>query len=199
MPGFFLRPSTGSLRTRRSRTGRRICAGNFSDTYAPFLSKPFVDEDFRMTSELTRRRGAAGSLAARPARGGPGDRIRDRPALCRQRFPPAAKQAATAIVARVRDALRADLSALAWMTPATRPAAAAKLELMQLRVGYPDQWRDYQRPRHRSGRTSSTSMRANAFEFNRQLAKVGKPVDRSEWYMTPQTVNAYYDPSIETV
>ena len=66
-----------------------------------------------------------------------------------QKFPPAAKQAATAMVMRIRDALRADLDTLAWMTPASRQAAQEKLDLMELRVGYPDRWRDYSGLAHR--------------------------------------------------
>jgi putative endopeptidase len=169
------------------------------DTYAPFLSKPFVDEDFRMTSALT----GAEELQVRWLRV---LRAEDQAIgfaigqlYVARRFPPAAKQAATAIVARVRDALRADLSTLAWMTPVTRAAATAKLDLMQLRVGYPDQWRDYSGLAIDRGPYVLNVMRANTFEFDRQLAKVGNPVDRSEWYMTPQTVNAYYDPSMNSL
>jgi len=169
------------------------------DTYAPFLSKPFVDEDFRMTAALT----GAEELQPRWLRvlhaedQAVGFAIGE--LYVAQRFPPAAKQAATAIVARVRDALRADLATLAWMTPATRAAAAAKLDLMQLRVGYPEQWRDYSGLAIDRGPYVLNILRANTFEFDRQLAKVGKPVDRSEWYMTPQTVNAYYDPSMNSL
>jgi putative endopeptidase len=169
------------------------------DAYAPFLSKAFVDEDFRMTAALT----GAEELQARWLRvlhaedQAIGFAIGE--LYVARRFPPAAKQAATAIVDRVRDALRADLSTLSWMTPATRTAAVAKLDLMQLRVGYPDQWRDYGLLVIDRGPYVLNVMRANSFEFARQLAKVGKPVDRSEWYMTPQTVNAYYDPSMNSL
>jgi putative endopeptidase len=169
------------------------------DTYAPFLSKSFVDEDFRMTAALT----GAEVLQARWLRVLHAEDLAIGFAIgelyVAQRFPPAAKQAATAIVARVRDALRADLSTLSWMSPATRAAAAAKLDLMQLRVGYPDEWRDYSGLVVDRGPYVLNVMRANSFEFARQLAKVGKPVDRSEWYMTPQTVNAYYDPSMNSL
>ena len=169
------------------------------NTYAPFLSKPFVEEDFRMASALT----GAEELQVRWLRvlhaedQAIGFAIGE--LYVARRFPPAARQAATALVARVRDALRADLSTLAWMTPATRAAAAAKLDLMQLRVGYPDQWRDYSGLVIDRGPYALNVMRANTFEFDRQLAKIGKPVDRSEWYMTPQTVNAYYDSSMNSL
>jgi putative endopeptidase len=103
------------------------------------------------------------------------------------------------VVARIRDALNQDLESLAWMTPATRDAARRKLDLMQLRIGYPDRWRDYSGLVIDRGPYVLNVMRANAFEVARQLAKIGNPVDRSEWYMTPQTVNAYYDPSMNSL
>jgi putative endopeptidase len=198
MPAFF-RAVDRELAHTSIEDWKAYLRWQLLDTYAPFLSKPFVDEDFRMTSALT----GAEQLQVRWLRV---LRAEDQAIgfaigqlYVAQRFPPAAKQAANAIVVRVRDALRADLSTLAWMTPATRAAAAAKLDLMQLRIGYPDQWRDYGALAIDRGPYVLNVMRANTFEFNRQLAKVGKPVDRSEWYMTPQTVNAYYDPSMNSL
>jgi putative endopeptidase len=116
-----------------------------------------------------------------------------------QKFPPAWKQAAAVVVARIRDALHDDLNTLAWMSPATRTAAQQKLDVMELRIGYPAQWRDYSGLAIDRGPYAQNVMRANAFEVERQLAKIGRPVDRSEWYMTPQTVNAYYDPSMNSL
>ena len=169
------------------------------DAYAPYLSAPFVAEDFRMTAELT----GAEELQARWLRvlkaedDALGFAIGQLYVV--QKFPPASKQAAVAIVTRIRDALHDDLSTLSWMSPATRLAAQQKLDLMQLRIGYPEQWRDYAGLSVDRGPYVQNVMRANAFEVQRQLAKIGKPVDRSEWYMTPQTVNAYYDPSMNSL
>ncbi|HEY3849595.1 MAG TPA: M13 family metallopeptidase [Steroidobacteraceae bacterium] len=198
MPEFFRAVDRELARTPIA-DWRTYLRWQLLDAYAPFLSKPFVDEDFRMTSALT----GAEELQVRWLRV---LRAEDQAIgfaigelYVARRFSPAAKQAAIALVARVRDALRADLSTLAWMTPATRAAAAAKLDLMQLRVGYPDRWRDYSGLVIDRGSYALNVMRANTFEFDRQLAKVGKPVDRSEWYMTPQTVNAYYDPSMNSL
>jgi putative endopeptidase len=169
------------------------------DNYAPYLSKAFVDEDFRLTAALT----GAQELQARWLRV---LRAEDEALgfaigqlYVAQKFPPAAKDQATAMVLRVRDALATDLRSLAWMTPATREAAQRKLDLMQLRIGYPDRWRDYSGLTIDRGPYVLNVMRANAFELARRLAKIGKPVDRSEWYMTPQTVNAYYDPSMNSL
>jgi putative endopeptidase len=169
------------------------------DAYAPYLSKPFVDEDFRMTAALT----GAEELQARWLRV---LRAEDEALgfaigeiYVAQKFPPAAKQAATSMVMRIRDALHADLDTLGWMTAASRQAAQRKLDLMELRVGYPDRWRDYSGLHIDKGPYVLNVLRANEFEQRRQLAKIGKPVDRSEWYMTPQTVNAYYDPSMNSL
>ena len=116
-----------------------------------------------------------------------------------RKFPPAAKQAAVAMVERIRDALRDDLRTLAWMSPETRAAAIEKLEQMDLRVGYPDRWRDYSALKIDRGPYVLNVLRAREFEQRREYDKIGKPVDRSEWSMTPQTVNAYYDPSMNSL
>jgi len=169
------------------------------DSFAPYLSKAFVDEDFHMIAVLT----GAQELQARWLRV---LRAEDEALgfaigqlYVAQKFPPSAKQAAADMVSRIRDALREDLSTLAWMTPATRQAALQKLALMELRVGYPDRWRDYSGLEIDRGPYVQNVMRANEFEQKRELAKIGKPVARSEWYMTPQTVNAYYDPSMNSL
>lgn len=169
------------------------------DAFAPYLPKAFVEEDFRMTAVLS----GAQELQARWLRVLKAEDDALGFALGRlyveRRFPPAARAAAEAMVLRIRDALRADLATLAWMSPATRAAAQRKLDLMELRIGYPDRWRDYGGLVIERGPYVLNVLRANAFEIRRQLAQIGKPVDRSEWYMTPQTVNAYYDPSMNSL
>jgi putative endopeptidase len=169
------------------------------DTYAPYLSAPFVDEDFRMRRVLT----GAETLQARWLRvlaaedEALGFAIGE--LYVARKFPPAAKQAAIAMVEHIRDALRDDLRTLPWMSPATRTAAIEKLEQMEMRVGYPDRWRDYSALRIDRGPYVLNVLRAREFEQRREYDKIGKPVDRSEWSMTPQTVNAYYDPSLNSL
>jgi putative endopeptidase len=169
------------------------------DGYAPYLPRAFVEEDFRMAAVLT----GAKELQARWLRVLKAEDDALGFALgqlyVEQRFSPAARAAAVAIVLHIRDALRADLETLSWMTPATRAAAQRKLDLMELRVGYPDRWRDYSALAIERTSYATNVLRANEFEMRRQLAKIGKPVDRTEWYMTPQTVNAYYDPSMNSL
>jgi putative endopeptidase len=167
--------------------------------YAPYLSQPFADEEFRMSSVLSGEKQQKPRwqrvLAAED--GALGFAIGK--VYVEQKFPPAYKQAATQMVNQIRDALREDLKTLAWMTPATRAAAIKKLDMMELRVGYPDKWRDYSALQIDRGPYVLNVMRAITFEQQRELAKIGKPLDRSDWFMTPQTVNAYYDPSMNSL
>jgi putative endopeptidase len=170
-----------------------------ADVYAPYLPAAFVDEDFHMQSVLT----GTQELQARWLRvltaedEALGFAIGEM--YVARNFPPAAKLAATSIVERVREALRADLQTLAWLSPATRTAAIEKLGQMQLRVGYPDRWRDYSGLQIDRGPYVQNMLRAREFEQRREYDKIGKPVDRSEWSMTPQTVNAYYDQSMNSL
>jgi putative endopeptidase len=166
---------------------------------APYLSQSFVDEDFRMATVLsgTKELQARWLRVLRAEDEALGFAIGEM--YVGQRFSPAAKLAALAMVKRVRDALKADLQTLRWMTPVTREAAIKKLNLMEVRVGYPDRWRDYAALQIDRGPYVLNVLRAKEFEQKRELAKIGKPVDRSEWFMTPQTVNAYYDPSMNSL
>ncbi|HUJ39801.1 MAG TPA: M13 family metallopeptidase [Candidatus Acidoferrales bacterium] len=110
-------------------------------------------------------------------------------------FPPEAKTRALRMVQNIRATLRDDLSTLDWMSPETRKAAIAKLDAMNLKIGYPSKWKSYAGLRIDRGSYTSNVERAIAFEFQRDLDKIGKPVDRTEWGMTPPTVNAYYNPT----
>jgi putative endopeptidase len=98
------------------------------------------------------------------------------------------------LVHHLESALQKDINTLDWMTPETRKQALVKLAAFTRKIGYPDQWRDYSALNVVRGDLVGNSDRANAFEHHRQLAKIGKPVDRAEWLMTPPTVNAYYNP-----
>jgi putative endopeptidase len=114
-------------------------------------------------------------------------------------FPPKAKEQALVIVKQIRAAMERDLNSLTWMSPATKQEALAKLHAMANKIGYPDKWRDYSKLEIVRGDNLGNVERSRQFEFNRQLAKIGKPVDRGEWDMTPPTVNAYYDPQMNDI
>ncbi|HEX4003229.1 MAG TPA: M13 family metallopeptidase [Candidatus Acidoferrales bacterium] len=109
-------------------------------------------------------------------------------------FPPEAKARALVLVHDLIDALHDDLSTLDWMSEATRQQALHKLDAMTLKIGYPDKWRDYSAYQVARVAYVENAMRGDEFEFARGLAKIGKPVDRTEWHMSPPTVNAYYNP-----
>jgi len=109
-------------------------------------------------------------------------------------FPPEAKQAALKVVHEIEAAMQGDIQALPWMGAATKEQALAKLHAIANKIGYPDKWRDYSALEIVRGDEIGNSQRGSWFEFRRQLNKIGKPVDRTEWGMTPPTVNAYYDP-----
>jgi putative endopeptidase len=110
-----------------------------------------------------------------------------------QTFPPAAKARALDLTKRIRSAYRAEMQSLTWMTPATKRIALAKLAAMGLKVGYPAKWRSYRGYAVRTDSFYANVARGQAFAHRYELAKIGRPVDRAEWYMTPQTVNAYND------
>lgn len=114
-------------------------------------------------------------------------------------FSASAKQEVIDIIRNIREVLRTDLKELSWMTPKTRDEAIKKLNLIEERVGYPDKWRDYSTLKIDKGPYVLNVLRASEFAFNYDLNKIGKPVDRTEWEMTPQTVNAYYHPSLNSI
>lgn len=114
-------------------------------------------------------------------------------------FSPEAKQDAVKMVKEIEDAMQQDINTLPWMSAATKQQALVKLHAMANKIGYPDKWRDYSKLAIGRGDELGNVERARVFEFNRQLAKIGKPVDRGEWEMTPPTVNAYYDPQMNDI
>ncbi len=115
-------------------------------------------------------------------------------AFVKEAFGPDAKADTLKMVHEIEASLEKDINSLTWMTEATRREAKTKLKAVADKIGYPDKWRDYSALQIKRGDALGNSQRANAFEFHRQLGKIGKPTDKSEWGMTPPTVNAYYNP-----
>ena len=114
-------------------------------------------------------------------------------------FGPDLKASTVKMTAQIEQAMREDIESLAWMSDSTKRQALAKLESIVNKIGYPDRWRDYSAIVVRRDDFYGNAVRATEFESRRQLAKIGKPLDRSEWGMTPQTVNAYYDPQMNDI
>jgi putative endopeptidase len=114
-------------------------------------------------------------------------------------FPPDAKAHALVMVHNLVAALRDDLQTLPWMSPETRSQAIAKLEAFAVKIGYTDKWRDYSALKIDRNSFLGNEQRAAAFDSQRRLAKIGQPVDRTEWGMTPPTVNAYNNSSMNEI
>ena len=114
-------------------------------------------------------------------------------AYVRQAFSPELKASTLDMVKRIQAAMELRISELDWMSPETKRQATLKLHAMRNKIGYPDRWRDYSSLKLTAGDFLGNVYRASAFENRRQIDKIGKPVDRSEWGMTPPTVNAYYN------
>ena len=162
---------------------------------SPMLPKAFVEEDFDFYGKTLR---GAKELRPRWKRcvqytdNDLGEALGQ--AYVAETFPPEAKAHTLQMVHELEAALKTDIAELSWMSPETKKQALEKLSRIDNKIGYPDKWRDYSSLNIVRGDAMGNSARANQFEFNRQLAKIGKPVDRTEWGMTPPTVNAYYNP-----
>ncbi|HZQ32014.1 MAG TPA: M13 family metallopeptidase [Mycobacterium sp.] len=114
-------------------------------------------------------------------------------------FPPDAKARMDVLVGNLREAYRVSIESLDWMTPETRERALAKLDKFTAKIGYPPKWRDYSALRVDRGDLYGSVLRACVVNSDREVAKLGTPVDRDEWFMTPQTVNAYYNPGMNEI
>lgn len=164
---------------------------------APSLTKALVDEDFAFRSKwLT---GAKQILPrwkrcvdASDAALGEALAIR----FVKENFGADGKAKSSTLVAEIEQAMKRDLEALSWMDDATRKRALEKLYKIKNKIGYPDVWRKYDAVNVTRTSYAANVLAAEAFETHRQLAKIGKPLDRGEWYMTPPTVNAYYDANL---
>jgi putative endopeptidase len=163
---------------------------------APYLSKSFVEERFAFNGTVLRdvpenqprwKRGIA--LVDFSVGEALGKRFVEK------YFPPENKVRMQLLVRNVLEAYRRDIDTLDWMSPETKIGAREKLAKVSPKIGYPDHWRDYGTLHIARDDLFGNVLRANAFEYWRNVDKLGKPVDRNEWGMTPQTVNAYYNPT----
>jgi putative endopeptidase len=168
--------------------------------FAPYLSRKFVDESFafygtglRGIAE-NRPRWQRGVALVDGAIGESLGRI-----YVASYFPPESKQRMDRLVANLLAAYRAQIDALDWMGPDTRAKAQAKLARFTSKIGYPVKWRDYSALQIERGDLIGNVIRSNTFDYQRDLAKLGQPIDRDEWHMTPQTVNAYYNPEMNEI
>ena len=167
---------------------------------APYLSKPFVDERFAFRGTVlsgipeNRPRWKRGIALLNDAMGEALGKL-----YVEKYFPPPNKARMEALVHNLIDAYRRDIDTLDWMSPGTKKGAQEKLAKLVTKIGYPTVWRDYGTLKISSDDLWGNVVRANEFEYQRNLDKLGKPVDRNEWQMTPQTVNAYYNPPMNEI
>ncbi|CAN5549706.1 M13 family metallopeptidase [soil metagenome] len=171
------------------------------DDASPYLSSKFEDEDFNFHGRLLEGKKVIlprWKRVVESTNRDLGEAVGE--VYVRTAFPPEAKQKALRLVHQLRITLTEDLKTLDWMSPETRKNALAKIDSFQEKIGYPDKWRDYSKLHiSRDGSYFANVTRANEFEFNRQLSKIGKPVDRTEWMMNAHTVNAYYNPAMNEI
>jgi putative endopeptidase len=167
---------------------------------APYLSSAFVEENFAFygrtltgAPELRARWKRGVALVERAMGEAVGQAYVDR------YFRPEAKAAMDDLVANLIEAYRQSIEGLAWMTPATRERALEKLRKFTPKIGYPVRWRDYSALAISADDLLANVQAAGEFEFQRELGKIGAPIDRDEWFMTPQTVNAYYNPGFNEI
>lgn len=198
MPQFF--SSLDQLLSRVSLDDWKIyLKWQLVDAFDTYLSKPFVDESFKMAQALT----GAEKLLPRWKRVVHTESSALGFAIGKmyvdKYFSKQSRQQIKEMLKNIRSVLEEDISTLQWMTPKTRKAALTKLNLMEERVGYPDKWWDYSSLKIDRGPYVLNVIRANEFLVKRDLNKIGKPIDRTEWAMTPQTINAYYDPSMNNL
>ena len=169
-------------------------------TFAPDLNHAFADENFAFYGTVlhgtpeNQPRWKRGVTLVKRSIGEALGKI-----YVAQYFPPDTKARVIALVGNLLSTYRTDIESLDWMGPETKQQAQAKLSKLAVHVGYPDRWRDYSHLTIRADDLLGNVLRANGFEYNRQIGKLGKPIDRDEWGMTPQTVNAYYDPGMNEI
>ncbi len=198
-PKFF-ETASQALQETPLETWKTYLRWHLVNSAASYLSDPFVDENFNFngrvlqgTKELLPRWKRCVSATDRQL----GEALGQ--IYAQKYFPPEAKTRALEMVNNLTEALRDDLKTLPWMGPATRKQALAKLASFARKIGYPDKWRDYSAFTVDRGPYALNQMRGSNFEFKRDLNKIGKPVDRTEWDMSPPTANAYYSAEMNEI
>jgi len=196
----YLKALGGLLDSVPLATWKAYARTHLLDAYAPYLPAAFVDARFAFAGTVLQ-----GTQQNRP-RWKRGVQLVDQSIgeglgklYVAAYFPPESKRRMDGLVANLLAAYRESMTTLAWMSPATRQEALAKLAKFNTKIGYPKRWIDYGALQIRRDDLVGNVMRARSFEDARQLAKLGRPIDRDEWGMTPQTINAYYDPSMNEI
>ena len=170
------------------------------DAAAPYLGDEFVAEHFEFTGKVlsgVKEMKPRWKRAVATVDGAMGEAVGQM--YVEKYFPAAAKERMMKLVENLQKALGERIKALDWMSEETKARALEKLAAIYVKVGYPDQWRDYSGLEVRNDSYWNNILRSNEFDFDYMLAKAGQPVDKKEWLMTPQTVNAYYNPTTNEI
>ncbi|QHE70669.1 M13 family metallopeptidase [Rhodococcus sp. WAY2] len=196
----FLTTLTGLWTSEDLETWKAWATWNVIRSRAPYLTQALVDENFAFYgktltgTEENRERWKRGVSLVQDLLGEAVGKL-----YVERHFPADAKARMQELVANLQEAYRRNIADLEWMSPATREAALRKLEKFTPKIGYPDKWRDYSSVTISRDDLVGNYRRGYAAEYDRDLGKVGGPVDRDEWFMTPQTVNAYYNPGMNEI
>jgi putative endopeptidase len=198
-PGFFT--ATNEVIDKESLTDwKTYLRWHLVNADSPYLSSAFVNEDFAFFGKTLR-----GQEELQPRWKRCTEQVDNNlgealgQAYVEKYFTPEAKQQALKMVNEIEAAMQQDIDSLPWMSPATKQQALVKLHAMANKIGYPDKWRDYSKLEIIRGDELGNVERSRQFEFNRDLAKIGKPIDRGEWDMTAPTVNAYYNDQMNDI
>ena len=198
-PAFY-RAFAKQLRVNSLAELQTYLRWHVADASAPYLSKAFVDENFDFYSKTLRgvpkqrpRWKRCVTLVDRQLGEALGQEF------VRRTFGPELKQQTLLMTQKIEQAMADDLNGLTWMSPETKREALSKLHALTNKIGYPDKWRDYGSVHIQRDDFAGNVAHATLFESRRELAKIGKPVDRDEWGMTPPTVNAYYNAQMNDI
>jgi predicted metalloendopeptidase len=179
---------------------KRYLTFKLVDAYAPSLSSPFVNASFAFRGtalqglQANRPRWKRAIGVVESSLGEAAGRM-----YVADNFRPEARARMQQLVGNLLATYRTSIDSLEWMSPATRAQAKEKLAAYQVKIGYPDKWRDYSALTVSPTDLVGNMMRVSRFGYRRMVSRLGKPVDRTEWGMTPQTVNAYYNPSMNEI
>jgi endothelin-converting enzyme/putative endopeptidase len=198
-PKFFI-AFNDALKENKLDAWKEYFRWHLVHAYAPYLSSEFDKSRFDFYSAYLR------GVKAQPPRWKTCTNLVDRQlgealgqVFVEHTFSPETKRSTQQMVQQIEREMGADIDSLSWMSGATKTEALLKLHGILNKIGYPDRWRDYSSVKIVAGDLTGNTERAEAFEEHRRLSRIGQPVDRSEWDMTPPTVNAYYDPQTNEI
>ena len=196
----FLKALNAQLAAEPLESWKNYLRFHVANSYSPYLSDPFVQENFDFYRKYLR---GAKELQPRWKRcveytdNELGEALGQ--AYVRKVFSPELKASTLDMVRRIEDAMELRIRQLDWMSPETKQQALVKLHSIRNKIGYPDKWRDYSSVHIAANDFLGDVRNATVFESHREINKIGKPVDHGEWGMTPPTVNAYYNPPMNDI